>query len=87
MPRVASSTSAKTAKIAKTPYPPHFGIAAVSPDSLGRVNVAAGGQAIVGAVTHPRHGACPENQDQPYGTEHERAQEPEADTPVRGEKA
>jgi hypothetical protein len=52
-----------------------------------RVNVAAGGQAIVGAVTHPRHGAYPENQDQPYGTEHERAQEPAVDTPVRSKEA
>ncbi len=41
-----------------------------------------GGQAIVGSATHPRHGAYPENQDQPYGTEHERTAEPEADTPV-----
>jgi hypothetical protein len=48
-----------------------------------RVNVAAGGQAIVGAVTHTsRDGGSPENEDQPYGTEHERAGEPAADTPV-----
>jgi hypothetical protein len=47
-----------------------------------RVNVAAGGQAIVGTVTHPGDGGYPENQDQPYGTEHERTAEPEADTPV-----
>jgi hypothetical protein len=47
-----------------------------------RVNVAAGGQAIVGAVTHSRHGDVPENEDQPYGTEHARTREPEADTPV-----
>jgi hypothetical protein len=52
-----------------------------------RVNVAAGGQAIVGTVTHPGHGGYPENQDQPYGTEHEGAREPATDTPVRGEAA
>jgi hypothetical protein len=52
-----------------------------------RVNVAAGGQAIVGAVPRPSHGASPENQDQPYGTEHERAGEPAADAPVWSEEA
>jgi hypothetical protein len=59
----------------------------VSPDRLERVNVAAGGQAIVGAVTHPRHGAYLENQDQPYGTEHTRAAEPAADAPVWSQEA
>ncbi len=44
-------------------------------------------QAIVGAVTHPGHGGYPENQDQPYGTEHERAAQPEADTPVWSQAA
>jgi hypothetical protein len=41
----------------------------------------------VGAVTHPRHGGYPENRDQPYGTEYERAGEPAADTPVRSQEA
>ncbi len=62
-------------------------MAAVSPDRLERVNVAAGGQAIVGTVTHPGHGGSPENQDQPYGTEYERAGEPAADAPVWSEAA
>ncbi len=87
VPRAASSTCAKRAKSAKTPPPPHFGMPAVSQDRLERVNVAAGGQAIVGAVTHPRYGGYPETQDQPYGTEHERAQEPAVDTPVRSKEA
>jgi hypothetical protein len=52
-----------------------------------RVNVAAGGQAIVGAVTHPRHGGYSETQDQPYGTENARAVEPKADTPVWSQEA
>ncbi len=52
-----------------------------------RVNISAGGQAIVGTVTHPRHGGYPENQDQPYGTEHERAREPAAGTQVWSEEA
>ena len=52
------------------------------------MNVAAGGQAIVGTVTHRSHeGAFPENQDQPYGTEHERTREPAADAPVRSQEA
>jgi hypothetical protein len=52
-----------------------------------RVNVAAGGKAIVGTVTHQSHGAFQENQDQPYGTDYERAREPANDTPVRREEA
>jgi hypothetical protein len=53
-----------------------------------RVNVAAGGQAIVGAVTHKsRDRGSPENQDQPYGTEDERAREPAADAPVWSQEA
>ena|GEM_PF-410002 len=53
-----------------------------------RVNVAAGGQAIVGAVTHPSMDrGSPEREDQPYGTEYERAAEPATDTPVRGKEA
>ncbi len=69
----------------KLPYPPHSGIAAVPQDMQQWVNAAARGQAIVGTVTHATHGGYPENQDQPYGTEHERTREPEAGTPVRGE--
>jgi hypothetical protein len=83
----ASSTRAKIAKTAKTPYPPHFGTSAASHDGLRWVNVAAGGQAIVGTVTHPGHGGFPENQDQPYGTEHEGAAEPATDAPVWSEEA
>ena len=52
-----------------------------------RVNVAAGGQAIVGPVTHPGDGGYPENQDQPYGTEHERTREPAADAAVWSQEA
>jgi hypothetical protein len=52
-----------------------------------RVNVGAGGQAIVGAVTHLSHGGFPENQGQPYGTEHEGTGEPEADTQVWSQEA
>jgi hypothetical protein len=52
-----------------------------------RVNVAAGGQAIVGAVTHTSRGTCPENEDQPYGTEYERAAEPATDAPVWSKEA
>ncbi len=53
-----------------------------------RVNVAAGGQAIVGAVTHPSMDrGSPENQDQPYGTEYEGTRQPAADAPLRGEAA
>jgi hypothetical protein len=53
-----------------------------------RVNVAAGGQAIVGAVTHPSMDRdSPEREDQPYGTEYERAAEPATDAPVRGKEA
>jgi hypothetical protein len=55
-----------------------------------RVNVAAGSQAIVGSVTHPGMGmgrGSPEREDQPYGTDHERAGEPAADTPVRSQAA
>jgi hypothetical protein len=52
-----------------------------------RVNVAAGGQAIVGAVTHTSRGTCPENEDQPYGTVYERTGEPKADPPMRGKEA
>ncbi len=52
-----------------------------------RVNVAAGGQAIVGAVPHPRLGGYSESEDQPYGTDHERAGEPATDTPVWGQEA
>jgi hypothetical protein len=53
-----------------------------------RVNVAAGGQAIVGSVTHPGMGrGSPEREDQPYGTEYERAGEPATDTPVRSQAA
>ena len=49
--------------------------------------MAARGQAIVGTVTHPRHGAYLDNQDQPYATEHERAREPATDIPVRSQAA
>lgn len=53
-----------------------------------RVNVAAGGQAIVGTVTPPSMArGSPENQDQPYGTEYERTGEPEAGTAVWGQEA
>jgi hypothetical protein len=53
-----------------------------------RVNVAAGGQAIVGTVTHRSHqGASPKNEDQPYGTEDQRAGEPATDTPVWSQEA
>jgi hypothetical protein len=52
-----------------------------------RVNVAAGGQAIVGTVAHPGDGGSPEIQDQPYGTEYERAAQPAADTQVWSEAA
>jgi hypothetical protein len=53
-----------------------------------RVNVAAGGQAIVGTVTPPSMDrGSTENQDQPYGTEHTRAGEPATDTPVRSQAA
>jgi hypothetical protein len=53
-----------------------------------RVNVAAGGQAIVGPVSHrSREGTFPENQDQPYATEYERAREPATDTPVWSQEA
>jgi hypothetical protein len=42
----------------------------------------------VGAVTHPGHvEAFQENRDQPYGTEHERAQEPSADPPMQSQEA
>ena len=41
-------------KLPKPPYPSAFGTATASQDSLERVNVAAGGQAIVGTVT-PQH--------------------------------
>jgi hypothetical protein len=69
----------------KLPYPLHSGTAAAPQDMQQRVNAAARGQAIVGTVTHARHGGYPENQDQPYGTEHEGAGESSADTPMRGE--
>jgi hypothetical protein len=52
-----------------------------------RVNVAAGGQAIVGAVTHPSRGSFQESGDQPYGTDYERAREPATDTPVWSQEA
>ena len=85
VPRSASGTCAKTAK---TLHPQHFGAAAASQDRQERVNVAAGVQAIVGAVTRRSHeGAFPENQDQPYGTEHPKTQEPATDAPVWREEA
>jgi len=53
-----------------------------------RVNVAAGGQAIVGTVTHPSMDrGSPENEDQPHGTEYQRASEPATDAPVWSEAA
>ena len=85
MPRSASGTYAKSAK---TPHPPPFGTAAASQDGQERVNVAAGGRAIVGTITHQSHeGTFPENEDQPYGTEDEGAAELATDTPVRGQEA
>ena len=52
------------------------------------MSVNAGGQTIVGVVTYPGEDeGSPENQDQPYGTEHARAAELATDTPVRSEEA
>ena len=52
------------------------------------MNVGAGGQAIVGTVTYPSMArSSPENEDQPYETEHERAGEPETDAPVWSQEA
>ncbi len=59
----------------------------VSPTELPTALIHRKWSVIVGAVTHPRHGAYPENKDQPYRTEHERAGEPEADAPVWSEEA
>ncbi len=55
-------------------------------DRQERVNVNAGGQALVGTVTHPGHGAL-EDEVQPNGTEYERTREPAADAPVWSEAA
>jgi hypothetical protein len=73
MPRAASGTYAKTAEGAETPHFQHFDTATASQDRLECVNAADRGQAILGTVTHPSHGVLPENQDQPHGTEDQRA--------------
>jgi hypothetical protein len=87
MGRVSEPEMPRAAPLPKLPHSPHSGIAAASQARQERVNVAAGGKAIVGAVTHTsRDRGSPENEDQPYGTEHERADEPAADTSVRREE-
>ena len=91
-PEMPRSTSVKAVpklpKVPKLPRPPHSGTDAASQDRLEWVNVAAGGQAIVGVVPHRTpEGGPPENQDQPYGTDDERAGEPATDTPVWSETA
>src|ERR671912_2599445 len=84
MPWPASGTCAKSAK---TPPSAAFRDGRSAAGQAGAGDRRGGGQAIVGAVPRPSHGASPENQDQPYGTEDERAGEPAADTPVRREEA
>jgi hypothetical protein len=91
MPRAASSTSAriaKTAKTAKTPLSAAFWHHHSIAGRQERVNVNVGGRRSSGAVTHTsREGAFPENEDQPYGTEYERARESATDASVRREAA
>lgn len=57
-------------------------------DRQERVNVNAGGQAVVGTVTHQSHGGTlPETLDQTYGTEHERTRQPATDAPACSQEA
>jgi hypothetical protein len=83
MPRPVSGTSAKTAKTAKTHPSAAFWPRRSVAGQAGAGKRRCRGQAIVGTVTHtsPDRGS-PENQDQPYGTEHERARQPAADAPL-----